>query len=90
VSHSNNIEFKKVPFEGFHSSFKKKNVSERVQVFWLHILIVLDQYTPEISAIDPQSLENGLQVDTDTKELLRSLGVCNFCKVAKFSLIHCQ
>jgi len=34
-----------------------------------------DQYTPEISAIDPASLENGLQVDTDTKDMLRSLGV---------------
>lgn len=37
----------------------------------------LDQYTPEISAIDPQSFEQGLQVDTDTKEMLRSLGVLN-------------
>jgi hypothetical protein len=40
--------------------------------------LILDQYTPEISAIDPASLENGLQVDTDTKEMLRSLGVCSF------------
>ena len=39
------------------------------------MLILLDQYTPEISAIDPQSFEHGLQVDTDTKEMLRSLGV---------------
>ena len=37
--------------------------------------LCLDQYTPEISAIDPQSFDNGLQVDTDTKEMLRSLGV---------------
>jgi len=34
-----------------------------------------DQYTPEISAIDPQSFDHGLQVDNDTKDLLRSLGV---------------
>jgi len=34
-----------------------------------------DQYTPEISAIDPQSFDHGLQVDNDTKDLLRNLGV---------------
>ena len=34
-----------------------------------------DQYAPEISAIDPASLDHGLQVDTDTKDMLRSLGV---------------
>jgi ribosomal protein S17E len=38
------------------------------------IRLHLDQYTPEISAIDPASFEHGLQVDTDTKDLLRSLG----------------
>jgi hypothetical protein len=36
---------------------------------------MLDQYTPEISAIDPASLDGGLQVDNDTKDMLRSLGV---------------
>jgi len=54
-------------------------VRERVcplsRLIWRGMLILLDQYTPEISAIDPQSFEHGLQVDTDTKEMLRSLGV---------------
>jgi len=39
-----------------------------------------DQYTPEISAIDPQSFDHGLQVDNDTKDLLRSLGVFTLCE----------
>lgn len=41
-------------------------------------MLSLDQYTPEISAIDPASLDHGLQVDTDTKDLLRTLGVLLF------------
>jgi hypothetical protein len=62
----------------FPLSFKKKNVNERVphsrspELFDTNC--VLDQYTPEISAIDPASFEHGLQVDADTKDLLRSLG----------------
>ena len=50
-------------------------MSERVYTFLEYKINWIDQYTPEISAIDPASLENGLQVDTDTKEMLRSLGV---------------
>lgn len=42
-----------------------------------------DQYVPEVSALDyAQTSENGtLDVDTDTKELLKSLGV-------RVSLLH--
>lgn len=50
-------------------------------------LICLDQYTPEISAIDPQSFEQGLQVDTDTKEMLRSLGVLKLGLRLKLMLV---
>jgi hypothetical protein len=59
-----------------HSSFRKKNVREKVHPISLdRKRLTIDQYTPEISAIDPASLENGLQVDNDTKDMLRSLGV---------------
>lgn len=35
-----------------------------------------DQYVPEISALDVSQTESGqLDVDTDTKDLLKSLGV---------------
>lgn len=34
-----------------------------------------DQYVPEISALDVSQSEEGLQVDTDTKDLLKSMGV---------------
>ncbi len=35
-----------------------------------------DQYVPEISALDFSQTETGqLEVDTDTKDLLKSLGV---------------
>lgn len=38
-----------------------------------------DQYVPEISALDFSQTETGqLEVDTDTKDLLKSLGVCPF------------
>jgi hypothetical protein len=35
-----------------------------------------DQYVPEISALDVSQTEAGLEVDADTKDLLKSLGVC--------------
>jgi small subunit ribosomal protein S17e len=35
-----------------------------------------DQYVPEVSALDFTQNENGLEVDTETKDLLKSLGVC--------------
>ena len=47
----------------------------RGRVLPFNALLTIDQYTPEISAIDPASLEHGLQVDNDTKNLLQSLGV---------------
>ena len=34
-----------------------------------------DQYVPEVSALDFTQNENGLEVDTETKDLLKSLGV---------------
>jgi small subunit ribosomal protein S17e len=35
-----------------------------------------DQYVPEVSALDYSNLENGsLEVDQDTKDLLKSMGV---------------
>ena len=38
-----------------------------------------DQYVPEISALDFTQTETGqLDVDADTKDLLKSLGVTNF------------
>ncbi|KAE9371247.1 ribosomal protein S17e [Hyaloscypha bicolor E] len=33
-----------------------------------------DQYVPEVSALDFTQNENGLEVDTETKDLLKSLG----------------
>jgi small subunit ribosomal protein S17e len=36
-----------------------------------------DQYVPEVSALDFTQNENGLEVDTETKDLLKSLGVCS-------------
>jgi len=35
-----------------------------------------DQYVPEVSALDFTQNENGLEVDNETKDLLKSLGVC--------------
>ena len=36
-----------------------------------------DQYVPEVSALDFSQSESGqLEVDTETKDLLKSLGVC--------------
>lgn len=36
-----------------------------------------DQYVPEVSALDVSSTESGqLEVDVETKDLLKSLGVC--------------
>ena len=36
-----------------------------------------DQYVPEVSALDVSQNEGGqLEVDTDTKDLLKNLGVC--------------
>jgi small subunit ribosomal protein S17e len=35
-----------------------------------------DQYVPEVSALDFSQTEEGLQVDAETKDLLKSLGVC--------------
>ena len=38
-----------------------------------------DQYVPEVSALSVADMENGaLDVDQDTKDLLKSLGVCDF------------
>lgn len=38
-----------------------------------------DQYVPEVSALSVADMENGaLDVDQDTKDLLKSLGVCEF------------
>ena len=34
-----------------------------------------DQYVPEVSALDFTQNENGLEVDNETKDLLKSLGV---------------
>ena len=37
-----------------------------------------DQYVPEVSALSVADMENGaLDVDQDTKDLLKSLGVCD-------------
>ena len=37
-----------------------------------------DQYVPEVSALDFSQSETGqLEVDTETKDLLKSLGVCS-------------
>ena len=39
-----------------------------------------DQYVPEVSALDFSQSETGqLEVDTDTKDLLKSLGVSLYC-----------
>ncbi len=35
-----------------------------------------DQYVPEVSALDFTQNESGLEVDNETKDLLKSLGVC--------------
>jgi small subunit ribosomal protein S17e len=34
-----------------------------------------DQYVPEISALDTSQTDSGLEVDSETKDLLKSLGV---------------
>lgn len=58
-----------------------------------------DQYVPEISALDYTATDTGLEVDTDTKDLLKNLGVCfstppitfkgvDFCTV-RFNSSHC-
>jgi small subunit ribosomal protein S17e len=43
-----------------------------------------DQYVPEVSALDVSANENGLEVDADTADLLKSLG---FAKVP-VNVIH--
>lgn len=43
-----------------------------------------DQYVPEVSALDVSANENGLEVDADTADLLKSLG---FAKVP-VSVVH--
>lgn len=44
-----------------------------------------DQYVPEISALDVSQSESGqLDVDADTKDLLKSLGVSFFKDAANF------
>lgn len=42
-----------------------------------------DQYVPEVSALD--TAENGLEVDADTKDLLKNLGV-SFSLLIYFAL----
>lgn len=42
-----------------------------------------DQYVPEVSALDFTQNENGLEVDTETKDLLKSLGVCSLTKMSQ-------
>ena len=42
-----------------------------------------DQYVPEVSALDVSNTENGqLEVDQDTKDMMKSLGVSLFCFIA--------
>lgn len=43
-----------------------------------------DQYVPEVSALDVSANENGLEVDSDTADLLKNLG---FAKVP-VSVVH--
>lgn len=45
-----------------------------------------DQYVPEISALDFSQTESGLEVDADTKDLLKSLGVRSICHC---TVSHC-
>jgi len=40
-----------------------------------------DQYVPEVSALDFTQNENGLEVDAETKDLLKSLGVCHYVQL---------
>lgn len=41
-----------------------------------------DQYVPEVSALDVSNTESGtLEVDQDTKDMMKSLGVSNHCIV---------
>jgi small subunit ribosomal protein S17e len=48
-----------------------------------------DQYVPEISALDYTATDGGtLEVDADTKELLKTMGVCFSCLVL-FSGLFC-
>jgi hypothetical protein len=50
-----------------------------------------DQYVPEVSALDFSQSETGqLEVDTETKDLLKSLGVClqEFSSLGTISHIH--
>lgn len=40
-----------------------------------------DQYVPEMSALDLAQNESGqLDIDQETKDMLRSLGVCTHCR----------
>jgi small subunit ribosomal protein S17e len=44
-----------------------------------------DQYVPEVSALDVSQTESGqLDVDADTKDLLKSMGVSLLCLHCKF------
>lgn len=41
-----------------------------------------DQYVPEVSALDVSNTESGtLEVDQDTKDMMKSLGVSSHCIV---------
>jgi len=41
-----------------------------------------DQYVPEVSALDVSNTESGtLEVDQDTKDMMKSLGVSSRCVV---------
>lgn len=53
-----------------------------------------DQYVPEISALDVSQTESGqLDVDPDTKDLLKSLGVSShsncFMSLRQFVMTNC-
>ncbi len=50
-----------------------------------------DQYVPEVSALDfAQNSDTGqLDVDTETKDLLKHLGVCSPCIPSSFFFLFC-
>lgn len=51
-----------------------------------------DQYVPEISALDfTQNSESGqLDVDSETKDLLKSLGVCHINSIGFEGLVNSE
>ena len=65
----------KGPVRGISFKLQEEERERKGKFPHLGGVVDIDQYTPEISAIDPASLELGFNVDTDTKEMLRSLGV---------------